>query len=77
MMAESTHTAAMSASQSTMGGMPTDAGAPMRSTAMGARPLRSTMAFVHCVVPSIACPMSARSTPLSSSTASTAPMMPV
>ena len=77
MMVESTHTAAMSSAQSTMGGMPTVAGAPMRRMAMGARPLRSTMAFVHWVVPSMACPMSARSTPLCSSTASTAPMMPV
>ena len=58
-------------------GMPTVAGAPMRRMAMGARPLRSTMAFVHWVVPSMACAICARSTPLSASTASTEPMMPV
>ena len=67
----------MSSAQSTIGGMPTVAGAPMRRMAMGARPLRSTMAFVHWVVPSMACPMSVPSTPLPSSTASTAPMMPM
>ena len=77
MMSESTHTAAISSAQSTIGGMPTVAGAPMRRMAMGARPLRSTMAFVHWVVPSMACAICARSTPPSASTASTAPMMPV
>ena len=43
-----------SSAQSTMGGMPTVAGAPRRSTPMGARCLRSTMALVHWVVPSMA-----------------------
>ena len=46
-----------SSAQSTMGGMPTVAGAPMRMTPMGARFLRSTMALVHWVVPSMAWPM--------------------
>ena len=75
-MAVSTATAAISSDQSTMGGMPTEAGAPMRRMAIGANPLRSTMAFVHCVVPSIACLMSLRSMFAWASTASTAPMMP-
>ena len=44
---------------------------------MGARLLRSTMALVHCVVPSMACVTSERSTPLSLRTASMAPMMPL
>ncbi len=77
MMAEPRLTAARSSAQSTMGGMPTEAGAPTRSTATLARLLRSTMALVHWVVPSMARPMRARSAPLASSTASTASMMPV
>ena len=44
----------ISSAQSTIGRMPVVAGAPMRRMPMGARFLRSTMAFVHCVVPSIA-----------------------
>ena len=52
-----------SSAQSTMGGMPTVAGAPMRMTPMGARFLRSTMALVHWVVPSMAWPMALGSTP--------------
>ena len=75
-MAVSTATAEISSDQSTMGGMPTEAGAPIRRMAMGAKPLRSTMALVHCVVPSIACLMSLRSMFAWASTASTAPMMP-
>ena len=54
MTVSATLTARMSSAQSTIGGMPTVAGAPMRSTAIGAKPFRSTIAFVHCVVPSMA-----------------------
>ena len=76
MTAVSTATAFRSSAQSTMGGMPTVAGAPMRSTPMGARRLRSTMALVHWVVPSMAWLISFRSTPDSSRTALTASTMP-
>ena len=44
----------ISSAQSTIGRMPVVAGAPMRRMPMGARFLRSTMALVHWVVPSIA-----------------------
>lgn len=76
MTAVSTAMERRSSAQSTMGGMPTVAGAPMRSTPMGARWRRSTMALVHWVVPSMAWPISLRSTPDSSSTARTASRMP-
>ena len=66
----------MSAAQSTIGRMPVVAGAPMRRMPMGARFLRSTMALVHCVVPSIACPICFGSTPETSSTVRIAPKIP-
>ena len=66
----------MSSAQSTIGRMPVVAGAPMRRMPMGARFLRSTMAFVHCVVPSIAWWICFGSTPETSSTVRIAPRMP-
>ena len=66
----------MSSAQSTIGRMPVEAGAPMRKMPIGARFLRSTMAFVHCVVPSIAWLICFGSTPDLSSTVRMAPRMP-
>ena len=63
MTMESSTTAWMSSGQSTMGGMPVVAGAPMRIRPTFARCLRSTMALVHWVVPSMAWVISLRSTP--------------
>ena len=65
-----------SSAQSTMGKIPRLAGAPMRKTPKGARCLRSTMALVHWVVPSMAWRIWLLSTPETASTLRTAPRMP-
>ena len=66
----------ISSAQSTIGRIPVVAGAPMRRIPMGARFFRSTIALVHCVVPSIACRICFGSTPESFSTVRIAPRIP-
>ena len=76
MTAQPTQICRMSSAQSTMGGMPRVAGAPSRRIPMGARFLRSTMALVHWVVPSMACLIWPRSTPDTARTVRRAARMP-
>ena len=66
----------MSSAQSTIGSIPVVAGAPILIIPIFARFLRSTMALVHCVVPSIACLIRLLSTPVTSRISRSAPIIP-
>ena len=68
--------ALISSAQSTMGGIPRAAGAPMRRMPMSASCFLSTMALVHWVVPSIAMEISSLFTPEACKTSRTAHTMP-